>query len=151
MGHFHKHFFYSAFTQSLPPTSHPNYNISRQKTGFMHISLDQKTQNYLRTCVQRQKEQTNKSPCREFPGGLVVRIWHFYCGSPGSILAWELRFHINLLHPIAKEEKESRKKKKRKKTLQMTNPSPPKKLGYFLMKFHGTDAWSVFIITARLT
>lgn len=38
----------------------------------------------------------------EFPSGLVVRIQYFgYCGL-GSILVWELRLHVKLLHTLAK-------------------------------------------------
>ena len=40
---------------------------------------------------------------REFPGGSVVRTWHFYCWGPGfDPYIWELRSHM--LHCMAKSK-----------------------------------------------
>ena len=41
----------------------------------------------------------------EFPGGLVVRIWHFHHCGPVQTLVWELRSHIKPLHAMAKKKK----------------------------------------------
>ena len=39
---------------------------------------------------------------REFPGGLVARILHFYHCGLGSFPGLELRFHTKPLHAVAK-------------------------------------------------
>ena len=47
---------------------------------FLHL------QNRNHICIH----STSNSKCREFPGGLGVRIWHFYCWVQSESLVWEL-------------------------------------------------------------
>ena len=66
-------------------------------------------------CLQVLPVYNFKMPLQgEFPGGLVVRIWHCHNCHPGSILFWELRSHIKLLRAVAKKAK-----------TKQTKPNPP--------------------------
>ena len=53
-----------------------------------------------------------QSASGEFPGGLMVRIWHLYHCSLVPSLVWELRAHIKPLHASAKQKTNKRNPKK---------------------------------------
>ena len=59
------------------------------------------------------EKMETKQTRREFPGDLVVRIWHFQPVTQVQSLVWELKPHIKLLHTMAKKRKKKTRKRKR--------------------------------------
>ena len=49
----------------------------------------------------------------EFPGGLVVRIWHFHSRGPGLIPGWGTK-----ILQAAQSKRKKKKKKKKKSTVE---------------------------------
>ena len=77
------------FFFSVTPPQGSTFNCSK---NFISLLLFPVHPLFLHCLLEIYDLQGLLKSHREFPGGLVERIWCFYFYSPGSIPGWELRF-----------------------------------------------------------